>query len=69
MGALCRVFDFSLSYMEISHVNSLHVFQNTPKDQKKVSKEMRDVMARMIGAKCVELDVSHYCDFYDYYYS
>ena len=50
MGALCRVFDFSLSYMEISHVNSLHVFQNTPKDQKKVSKEMRDVMARMIGA-------------------
>ena len=68
-GALCRVLDFSLSYMEISHVNSLHVFQNTPKDQKKVSKEMRDVMARMIGAKCVELDVSHYCDFYDYYYS
>ena len=69
MGALCRVFDASLSYMEISHVNSLHVYQNTSKDQKKSPEAMRDVMARMMGAKCVDLDVSQYCDFYDYYWS
>ena len=80
MGALCRVFDASLSYMEISRklvvfykiqIHSLlglkSIFGSRgAKDQKKSPEAMRDVMARMMGAKCVDLDVSQYCDFYDY---
>ena len=61
MGASCRVFDASLSYMEISHKLGMQI-KNTLVDQK-IPEAMRDVMARMMGAKCVDLDVSQYCDF------
>jgi hypothetical protein len=65
MGGLCRVFNASLSFMEVTHVNSVHVYN----EKKKSPSELRDVMARMIGAKCVQLNVFDYCDFYDYYFS